>query len=196
METNMSDTALLLRAISFAADKHRNQRRKNKESTPYINHPIRVCSNIAEIGGVTDVVPLVAAVLHDTIEDTDTTYEEIKYQFGKEIADVVVEVTDNKSLSKVERKKLQVIRAPHKSHAAKLVKLSDKLDNLSDLLKEVPKGWSREVAHGYFVWSYKVVEGLRGTNSELESVLDTVFKQVIDPRENIDISLEKYYASL
>ena len=192
----MCDTTLLLHAMSFAADKHRNQRRKNTEKTPYINHPIKVSTKIAEIGKVTDTVPLVAALLHDTLEDTDTSYEEIEAHFGKEIADVVSEVTDNKALPKVERKKLQVIKAPHKSHAAKLVKLADKLDNLSDLLKETPKGWSPEVAYGYFVWSYKVVEGLRGSNSELEDALDSIFQQVINPTENLETDLEKYYESL
>jgi len=192
----MCDTTLLLQAISFAANKHRNQRRKNKECTPYINHPIRVSTSIAEIGGITDVIALAAAVLHDTVEDTETSYEEVKERFGKEIADVVMEVTDNKSLSKVERKKLQIVNAPHKSHAAKLVKLADKLDNLTDLLKETPKGWNQQVIYGYFVWSYKVVEGLRGTNEKLEAALDDIFSQVINFEDGIDVALANYYTLL
>ena len=191
----------VLRTATFAATKHRNQRRKNKESTPYINHPLGVANYIASVGKVYDPVVLQAALLHDTIEDVGVTYDEIVQEFGVEVANIVQEVTDDKSLSKVDRKKLQVQHASHKSYGAKLVKLADKLYNITDLLSEAPKGWYPEVVHGYFVhgyfvWTYMVVKGLRGTNAALEAELDKVFKKVLRPDEDLSVSLEKYYKEL
>jgi guanosine-3',5'-bis(diphosphate) 3'-pyrophosphohydrolase len=186
---------LVLKATAFAAHKHRNQRRKNAEKTPYINHPIRV-AQVLTVVGVDDPVVLAAALLHDTIEDTDTSYDEVVAEFGVEVADVVKEVTDNKSLPKAERKRLQVENAPHKSTRAKLVKLADKFDNLSDLSQEAPQGWSDEIVRGYFVWSSKVVDGLRGTNSHLESQLDRIFATMIPADLDRDVALQNYYNQL
>lgn len=107
------DAATLLRAIEFAAEKHRDQRRKGVDASPYINHPIGVAAMIANIGGVQDATVLLAAVLHDTIEDTCTTQEELEKLFGREVLDVVIEVTDDKRLPKPERKLLQVEHAPY-----------------------------------------------------------------------------------
>ena len=120
---------MFVRAASFAAYKHRNQRRKNSAAEPYINHPLSVAARLSS-AGVTDAVALVGAVLHDTVEDTDTTLEEVRTLFGDAVAQVVAEVTDNKQLPKAERKRLQVERAHQKSPQAKLIKLGDKLDNL------------------------------------------------------------------
>ena len=187
--------ANLLNAIEFAAMKHRDQRRKDPFGTPYINHPIGVASLIANIGGVEDVKVLQAAILHDTVEDTNTTFEEIEENFGLEVRNIVAEVTDNKSLSKVDRKKKQVINAPNKSTGAKIVKLADKLHNLTDLLNNPPKSWTTEYIHGYFVWCYFVVAGLRGTNIGLEKALDDMFKKVItsfDPNV-LQEQLDNYY---
>jgi len=111
----MSEVPQLLIALEFAAHKHRDQRRKDASASPYINHPIALARLLAAEGGVTDVKTLVAAVLHDTIEDTDTTYEELVEHFGRKVADVVAEVTDDQSLPKPRRKALQIEHAPQLS---------------------------------------------------------------------------------
>ncbi|XP_015240321.1 PREDICTED: guanosine-3',5'-bis(diphosphate) 3'-pyrophosphohydrolase MESH1 [Cyprinodon variegatus] len=172
-----SDASLLLETVNFAAEKHRNQRRKDPQGTPYINHPIGVARILSYEGGVTDVEVLQAALLHDTVEDTDTTLEELEAKFGPIVARVVEEVTDDKSLPKQERKRLQVEHAPHCSRQAKLVKLADKLYNLRDLNTSTPVGWSAERVQEYFVWAAEVVNGLKGTNSALEEKLEMLFKQ-------------------
>ncbi|MEO7337706.1 MAG: HD domain-containing protein, partial [Caldimonas sp.] len=131
----------LLSAISFAAGKHRNQRRKDVEAGPYINHPLELAHVLATEGGVTDVETLIAAVLHDTVEDTQTTYDELVQHFGRTVADVVQEVTDDKNLLKEQRKERQVEHAPHLSERAALVKLADKTCNLRDVANNPPAGW-------------------------------------------------------
>ncbi|CAH6420031.1 5-bis(diphosphate) 3-pyrophosphohydrolase MESH1 [uncultured virus] len=190
------NTELLLRTAIFAASKHRNQRRKNKEKNPYIIHPLRVAHYISSVGKVNDLAILQAALLHDTVEDVEVTYEELVREFGEEVANIVKEVTDDKSLTKVRRKQLQIEKAPHKSYGAKLVKLADKLDNTTDLLTKIPEGWKPEIVHGYFVWTYLVVQGLRGTNAALEAELDKIFVKVIKPDEDLEASLAKYYEVL
>ena len=158
----MSELMQLLQAVNFAAEKHINQRRKNATKSPYINHPIGVATLLSEVG-VTDLVTLQAAVLHDTVEDTKTTFEEIGQLFGKDVCDVVREVTDDKSLPKDQRKKEQVNHAPHASSRARLVKLADKLHNLSEILV-TPPPWSPERIQGYFIWSRKVAHGLQNSD--------------------------------
>lgn len=116
-------------------------------------------------------------MLHDTVEDTDTTLDEIKEQFGDEVAGLVDEVSDDKSLSKMERKNLQIKNAPHKSYKAKLIKLADKLYNLRDLKRATPEGWSEERVQEYFVFAFGVVAGLRGINDSMERELDKLFKE-------------------
>ncbi|XP_028256877.1 guanosine-3',5'-bis(diphosphate) 3'-pyrophosphohydrolase MESH1 [Parambassis ranga] len=172
-----SDATLLLETVHFAAEKHRNQRRKDPEGTPYINHPVGVARILSHEGGVSDVEVLQAALLHDTVEDTDTTPAELEAKFGPVVARIVQEVTDDKSLPKQERKRQQVEHAPHCSRQAKLVKLADKLYNLRDLNRCTPVGWTAERVQEYFVWASEVVKGLRGTNSALEQKLEELFKQ-------------------
>ena len=164
----------ILKAADFAAKKHRDQRRKDPQSTPNIHHPIGVANSLANEGGIRDPVVLQAALLHDTVEDTDTTLDEIEEHFGKAVRDVVNEVTDDKNLPKEERKRLQVVNAPKKSKEAKLVKLADKLYNLRDLDRVVPESWTEERAQQYFVWASYVIHGLKGTNEALETLLDEV----------------------
>lgn len=183
----------LLDAAIFSADKHRYQRRKNESGEPYIIHPLRVAKYLTD-EGITNIDVVRAALLHDTLEDTETTYDELVEKFGVEVANIVKEVTDDKSLSKVERKKLQIVNAPRKSHEAKLVKLADKLDNLTDLLESPPKDWDQERVRGYFIWAYKVIEGLKGTNSHLEEKLDVLFRKVLFP--DVETELEIFYQSL
>ena len=141
---------LILRAAAFAADKHRDQRRKGAESTPYVNHCIAVATILSEEGGVIDPVVIAAALLHDTIEDTKTTKQELEENFGSEIADVVAEVTDDKLLLKAIRKERQVEHAPHLSARAKLVKLADKISNVRDVATAPPADWPIERRREYF----------------------------------------------
>lgn len=166
------NTGKLLEAFRFAADKHRNQRRKDANRSPYINHPIEVVQLLWEVGGVRDVEVLLAAVLHDTVEDTETRPEEISRRFGEYVLSLVMEVTDDKSLPKGERKRLQIVNAPHKSHGAKLIKLADKACNVRNLVTMPPKRWSLKRRQEYLLWGEKVVTGLRGTNAALEEYYD------------------------
>ncbi|SNW61911.1 metal-dependent phosphohydrolase [Orpheovirus IHUMI-LCC2] len=145
----MEDIQLIVKASNFAAIKHINQRRKDKNKSPYINHPLGVTNILTSEGQIFDVNVLVAALLHDTVEDTDTTFEELKKEFGEKIANIVMEVTDDKSLSKVRRKQLQIEKAKGKSLEAKLVKLADKLYNCRDLLSTPPSTWAVGRIQGY-----------------------------------------------
>jgi GTP diphosphokinase / guanosine-3',5'-bis(diphosphate) 3'-diphosphatase len=162
----------ILRAIAFAAERHRDQRRKDAVASPYINHPIAVASLLWHEGEVRDPVAIVAGILHDTIEDTATTEAELVAAFGADVAAVVLEVTDDKSLPKAHRKELQVEHAPHLSVPAKLVKLADKLCNLRDILDSPPADWPHERRHAYVVWTQRVVDGLRGASPPLEALFD------------------------
>ncbi|CAG9215848.1 Metal dependent phosphohydrolase [Paraburkholderia sabiae] len=166
---------VLIRATAFAADKHRNQRRKDADASPYINHPIALADVLANEGNVADEAVLVAALLHDTIEDTETSMEELVAQFGLEAADIVAEVTDDKSLPKAERKRLQVEHAATISGKAKLVKLADKICNLRDIAGCPPADWPVERKREYFDWAKAVVDGLRGVHPGLEAVFDRAF---------------------
>ena len=174
--TTLSGSSLLIDAIAFAAEKHRNQRRKDAEASPYINHPIALARVLAVEGGVTDAIALVAAVLHDTIEDTQTKVEELRERFGGEITAVVQEVTDDKTLDKAERKRLQVEHASHLSSRAKLVKLADKICNVRDVASAPPAGWPLDRRQEYFDWAKQVVDGIRGIHPGLEAVFDQAYR--------------------
>jgi guanosine-3',5'-bis(diphosphate) 3'-pyrophosphohydrolase len=165
-------TAAFIRAVAFAAEKHRKQRRKDVDSSPYINHPIALANVLANEGGIEDPDVLCAAVLHDTIEDTETTAAELESRFGSRIASIVLEVTDDKSLEKQVRKQRQIEHAHLSSPEAKLVKLADKICNLRDILASPPADWSAERKQRYFDWAVQVVAGLRGTHPGLEAVFD------------------------
>ncbi len=178
-----NSTGNLLAAIQFAATKHRDQRRKDAPQSPYINHPIQVAQTLWDVGGVRDESTLVAAILHDTIEDTDTTPEEIRTRFGESVLTLVLEVTDDKSLPQPERKRLQIEHAPHLSSGAKLIKLADKLSNLTDILHAPPTDWSLQRKQDYLAWTAQVVAGLRGTNTALEQKYDETLaagKQILE----------------
>ncbi|MFL9913989.1 HD domain-containing protein [Paraburkholderia fungorum] len=167
---------ILISAIAFAADKHRNQRRKDHEASPYINHPIALANVLANEAGVDDERVLMAAVLHDTIEDTETTEQDLLRLFGKDVADIVMEVTDDKTLPKAERKRLQVEHAAHISRRAKLVKLADKICNLRDIVQNPPADWPIERKGEYFDWAKAVVDGLRGAHPGLEALFDQLYR--------------------
>jgi len=167
--------SIVLAASAFAADKHRDQRRKGTEASPYINHPIAAANVLANEAGVLDPITLAASLLHDTIEDTGTTMEELVRAFGPEVAAVVAEVTDDKSLPKQERKRLQVVHAGELSARAKLVKLADKICNLRDLDRSPPQDWPVERRREYFDWTKQVIDRLRGANARLEALFDAEF---------------------
>ena len=169
------DTGLVLQALVFAAHKHRDHRRKDPDHSPYINHLIEVTDLLYRVGGVRDTALLVAAVLHDTIEDTHTSPEEIRAAFGQQVLDLVLEVTDDKSLPKAERKRLQVEHAPNRSLAAKQLKLADKISNVRDILKSPPPDWPPERCQEYLDWARQVVAGLRGSNPALEAEFDALY---------------------
>ena len=166
---------LILKALEFAARKHRDQRRKDKRASPYINHPIQLAAVLWEEGGVADPMVIAAALLHDTIEDTETSWQELRGAFGDEVADVVLEVTDVKWTKKSLRKRLQVARARHASERAKLVKLADKIVNLRDVASHPPAGWSLERRREYFEWAKEVIDRLRGAHPELERRFDEAY---------------------
>ncbi|KAH8312075.1 hypothetical protein KR044_009269 [Drosophila immigrans] len=166
-----------MKCLHYAAQKHSNQRRKDPQATPYINHPINVSTILSSEAGVTDEAVLMAALLHDVVEDTDATFGDVEQLFGADVTGLVREVTDDKSLEKMERKRLQIVNAPINSCRAKLIKLADKLDNLRDLQVNTPTGWTEERREAYFVWAKQVVDGLRGTNAALEEQLDQIFRQ-------------------
>jgi len=173
-EQNDRATDLILRAVAFAAHKHRDQRRKDKDASPYINHPIALAKVLWEEGGVRDPAVIATALLHDTLEDTETTWQELRGEFGDEIADLVAEVTDVKWLKSDVRKRLQVSRAAHATDRAKLVKLADKICNLRDMAAHPPHSWSLERRRRYFDWAGEVIAQMRGVHPELERRFDEV----------------------
>jgi len=169
---------LLITALNFAANKHRNQRRKNADASPYINHPISLANILCNEADVTDMNVICAALLHDTVEDTETTKEELVREFGQNICDIVMEVTDDKTIQdKYQRKQLQVEHAAHISTSAKLVKLADKISNLRDVANDPPADWGLERRRGYFDWAKKVIDQLRGVHPELEALFDQVYSK-------------------
>ena len=166
----------LLSALRFAAEKHRAQRRKDTAATPYINHPIAVAETLVRVGNVGDPVSIQAAILHDTLEDTETTIAELDEQFGEDVRRLVEELTDDKGLPKAERKRRQVDHAPQLSQAAKALKLADKICNVSDLCSADPVNWPLDRKLEYLDWACQVVEGCRGSNPQLEERFDSVIE--------------------
>ncbi|MCI0436818.1 MAG: HD domain-containing protein [Gemmatimonadetes bacterium] len=162
----------LLRTLEFAAAKHRDQRRKDPEASPYINHPIQVARLLAEVGGIEDAVTLQAALLHDTIEDTETTPADLTGEFGAEVCGIVQEVTDDKQLPRWDRMRLQIEKAPHLSPRAKTIKVADKISNVRDITAAPPRGWSHDRRAEYVEWAAHVVNGCRGANAALDACWD------------------------
>ena len=173
----MNDLAKFIQAASFAAKKHRGQKRKGAIEEPYINHPLEVANLLANVGKVEDYDILIAAVLHDTIEDTETTKEEIAELFGTRVSEMVSEVTDDKSLPKAARKQKQIEHAPHLSTGAKHIKLGDKSSNIRDVTENPPDFWSDERRLEYILWGEKVIAGVRGVNENLEQYFDELIVQ-------------------
>jgi guanosine-3',5'-bis(diphosphate) 3'-pyrophosphohydrolase len=179
----MAETTQLLRALEFAARKHRDQRRKGNHQAPYINHPIEVARIVATVGNCEDIAVLQAAILHDTIEDTDATPEEIEREFGADVRALVLEMTDDMSLPSPQRKQAQIQHAGSLSHRAKLIKLADKIANVGDIARHPPPDWTPERRQKYFNWTKQVVDRIRGTNAALEASYDEALRQA---REILD----------
>jgi guanosine-3',5'-bis(diphosphate) 3'-pyrophosphohydrolase len=173
-----NDLKLLIKALAFAADKHRNQRRKNVEASPYINHPISLADILCSEANVTDVNVICGALLHDTVEDTETTKEELVREFGQQISNIVMDVTDDKTIKGKQRcKQLQIEHAAHISDSAKLVKLADKISNLRDVANDPPDGWDLERRCEYFDWANEVIGKLRGVHPGLEHLFDQAYSE-------------------
>jgi guanosine-3',5'-bis(diphosphate) 3'-pyrophosphohydrolase len=177
MGSNNEKLGPIFEALQFAAHKHRDQRRKDPDASPYINHPIALANILWGAGGIHDPAVICAALLHDTVEDTETTEAELVEHFGPKVASIVMEVTDDKDLEKPERKQLQIDHAPHLSREAKLVKLADKIANIRDVASSPPANWPLERRREYFDWAKRVVDGLRGVNPSLEAMFDEAYRR-------------------
>jgi guanosine-3',5'-bis(diphosphate) 3'-pyrophosphohydrolase len=171
-EMKAAELKTLMEVLEFSAHKHKNQRRKDAEASPYINHPIALANILVNEGHVTDLETICAALLHDTIEDTETTEAELRAAFGPSIAGIVAEVSDDQKLEKHQRKQAQIDHAPHLTAKAKAVKLADKIANLRDVAACPPPSWPLERRQAYFDWAKQVIDGLRGSHPELEAVFD------------------------
>ncbi|MCX6311741.1 MAG: HD domain-containing protein [Bacteroidetes bacterium] len=158
-------------AILFAAESHAGQFRKDG-ITPYINHPLEVMHLLIHTGEINDPEILIAAVLHDVVEDTNITIQEITDRFGEKVAKIVLELTDDKSLTKEERKMQQLISAIQLSESAKHIRISDKICNVYDILYAPPGDWGLERRKDYIVWANAVVGKIRGSNEKLEIRFD------------------------
>lgn len=172
--------SLLLTAIKFASEKHMLQRRKGCNDVPYINHTIRVAYILQVTAGENDPVLLSAAILHDVLEDTDATENQLTELFGAEVCSIVKEVTDDMTLTYDDRKRFQIKKAPTLSNKAKLIKIADKMSNIHDILS-TPLTWSNRRKRKYVEWSEKVVDGCRGINPKL----DAAFDKIIETAKNV-----------
>ena len=172
-----TQVSTLLAAAIFAAEKHRGQIRKDQRGSPYITHPLAVAQILWEIGGIQETEILSAAILHDTLEDTATTRSELTTHFGDVVLAIVLEVTDDKSLPQMERKRRQVLHAPELSQPARLVKLGDKLANCTDILESSPNGWDLKRRQQYIQWSADVISQIRGANADLEAAFDAILSE-------------------
>ncbi len=169
------NSGLIIRAAVYAADKHKYQRRKGFNQIPYINHPLKVAFLLEECGE-NDEALLLAAILHDVVEDTDATFEDLRKEFGEDVSRLVEEVTDDKELPYAVRKELQVKAAPKLSELAKKLKIADKICNMRDIIY-YPLDWSTERKISYLNWAQDVVAGCRGQNTMLEDVFDKTIRE-------------------
>jgi len=164
---------LVIEALAFAAERHEGHTRKGGAGSPYINHPVDVATRLVS-AGVNDPAVLAAAFLHDVVEDTDTTLAEIEQRFGVRVRDLVDALSDDKSLPRRERMRLQELHAPELEPGAKLIKIADKASNAEDVGLDPPRGWSVDRRLEYLDWGERVVAGCRGVNEALERSYDEV----------------------
>jgi (p)ppGpp synthase/HD superfamily hydrolase len=168
----MTGLVTVLRAADAAARWHVDQRRKGAAQEPYVGHLLEVAELVAEATDGADPNLVVAALLHDTIEDQGVTREEIAAQFSDDVADLVVEVTDDKKLPKAERKQLQIKNALKLTPRAKILKLADKISNLRSLATSPPADWPMQRRADYVIWTSEVVRGITGASDLLEQEFD------------------------
>ena len=174
---------MILDAADFAARVHQTQRRKGKSRRPYIGHCLEVASTLASVGKVDDVNVIIAALLHDVVEDTDITSDQIKEKYGEAVASLVAEVTDDKTLKKKQRKELQVEHAANLSPGAKLIKIADKISNVREIASDPPKKWGINRQLKYFDWAERVVNAMGQVDPEMRLVFD---KTLSDARSQFD----------
>ncbi len=182
----MNNLNKTLHAARFAAEKHTGHFRKGSRREPYVNHPIEVANLIANVGLVDDEDILSAALLHDTVEDCGVTGDEINEKFGEIVTSYVLEVTDDKSLPKHQRKQLQIEHAPHLSYGAKVIKLADKISNVRDVIASPAEDWDKQRRVEYVQWAVNVVSGLRGANDQLDGLFDEVVAMANDKLAELD----------
>ena len=165
----MENNQLIEKALAFATEKHKNHTRQDKEKSPYIVHPIAVRHILSDVGGVEDPEVLAAALLHDTIEDTETTVDELIDNFGERVCSLVQEVTDDKTLPRLQRKQRQIDHAKEISEGAALIKLGDKISNVTDITNTPPTNWDSNRRLEYFDWAEKVINNCPKVNTSLEN---------------------------
>lgn len=173
----MNAVTSLASAYARAAHWHSGQKRKGQAAEPYVNHLTEVAELVAEATEGGDLALVIAAVLHDAVEDAGVTAREIAAEFGEDVARLVLEVTDDKSLPKEERKRLQVETTPHKSSRAKIIKLADKTSNLT-AIRTSPPPWPLERQQAYLDWARAVIAGARGVNRMLEDRFDAAAREL------------------
>jgi len=171
----MNENQTILSAARYAAEKHAGQKRKGAAGEPYVNHVIEVAHLVST--ATDDVNVIVAALLHDVIEDTDVTAEEMSKHFGHDVTALVIEMTDDKSLPKKERKRLQVEHAPTMSVRAQTIKLADKISNLQSILSSPPANWDYERKRQYFEWGKQVVDALSSPNPFLKAEFNRIYQR-------------------
>lgn len=176
---------LISKGLMFASEIHINQRRKNKDKTPYVNHLIDVYDILVR-ADIKDENILISALLHDVIEDTKYNYNYIKDNFNSAIADMVFECTDDKKLEKHIRKLKQIETIEKKSEGATLVKIADKISNLKSLIDYPPEGWNKDRLVGYIFWSKKVVEPVLNKNKKLEEEFYKIYNQLVEKYKFLD----------
>ncbi len=174
---SIEDFSPFISALKFGAHKHRYQKRKDAEQTPYFNHPIEVAELLWRVGNVRDISVLTAALLHDVIEDTETTHEDIETNFGARVLSLVLEVSDDKSLPKETRKELQVKHASGLSPGARLIKIADKICNVRDVTHSPPPEWSFRRRMEYLDWAERVVKAMNGCNENLEEEFYRILRE-------------------
>ena len=182
----MNNLNKVLHAARFAAENHTGHFRKGSKREPYINHPIEVANMIANVGLVDDEDILAAALLHDTVEDCGVTGDEIDEKFGETVTSYVLEVSDDKSLPKHERKQRQIEHAPHLSYGAKVIKIADKISNVRDVIVSPAEDWDKQRRVEYVQWAVNVVAGLRGANDQLDELFDEVVAMANEKLSQLD----------
>jgi len=173
-----TDLLGLTRAYDYACRKHAGQRRKGASAEPYVNHLAEVAGMVAQATEGRDVNLVIAALLHDVVEDQGVKREEVAALFGEDVAALVMEVTDDKRLPKDERKRLQIEHAAHISAQARILKIADKTSNLRAIQRSPPP-WPHSRKQRYFAWAKAVVDNARGVNAWIDAQFDVEYEKAV-----------------